>query len=140
MMESFAAAEDIRKLDRDIELCVGEARHDLKRHKAFGSTFVQPEWHIVNHAFSEEARALGLCPNMFYANTAKDGWKYIALGMTGIMSDRPDIIMELAGKAAGAFAALCARTGADPEELPLADVYTLLREHGAGVPTNLKHE
>ncbi len=38
------------------------------------------------------------------------------------------------GQAAGALAALSARTGLDPEALPLADVYALLREHGAVVP------
>lgn len=38
------------------------------------------------------------------------------------------------GQAAGAMAALSARTGVDPEELPMADVRALLREHGAIVP------
>ena len=32
------------------------------------------------------------------------------------------------------MAALSARTGLDPEDLPLADLYELLREHGAVVP------
>lgn len=38
------------------------------------------------------------------------------------------------GQAAGAMAALSARTGVDPEALPLADVHALLRQHGAIVP------
>ncbi len=38
------------------------------------------------------------------------------------------------GQAAGAMAALSARTGLDPEELPLEEVRALLREHGAIVP------
>lgn len=38
------------------------------------------------------------------------------------------------GQAAGAMAALSARTRVDPEELPIADVRRLLREHGAIVP------
>ena len=38
------------------------------------------------------------------------------------------------GQAAGAMAALSASTGVDPAELPMADVYALLREHGAIVP------
>lgn len=42
------------------------------------------------------------------------------------------------GQAAGAMAALSARTGVDPEELPLADVYALLREHRAVVPGDIK--
>lgn len=38
------------------------------------------------------------------------------------------------GQAAGAMAALSARSGVDPEDLPLADIYKLLREHAAIVP------
>lgn len=38
------------------------------------------------------------------------------------------------GQAAGAMAALSARTGVDPEDLRMEDVYSLLREHGAIVP------
>lgn len=38
------------------------------------------------------------------------------------------------GQAAGAMAALSARTGTDPEKLPIGDVLALLREHGAIVP------
>ncbi len=38
------------------------------------------------------------------------------------------------GQAAGALAALSARTGLDPEAVPLADVHALLRQHGAVVP------
>ncbi len=38
------------------------------------------------------------------------------------------------GQAAGAMAALSARTGVDPEALPLEDVRALLRAHGAIVP------
>jgi len=38
------------------------------------------------------------------------------------------------GQAAGAMAAISARTGVDPEALPLKDVHALLREHGALAP------
>jgi hypothetical protein len=38
------------------------------------------------------------------------------------------------GQAAGAMAALSARSGTDPEELALDDIRALLREHGAVVP------
>jgi hypothetical protein len=38
------------------------------------------------------------------------------------------------GQAAGAMAVLSAQTGVDPEELPLDNVYAVLREHGAVVP------
>ncbi|MHC4716445.1 MAG: FAD-dependent oxidoreductase, partial [Planctomycetota bacterium] len=38
------------------------------------------------------------------------------------------------GQAAGAMAALSARTRTDPEDLPIADVHDLLRRHGAIIP------
>ena len=38
------------------------------------------------------------------------------------------------GQAAGAMAALSATRGLDPEGLPLSEVHSLLREHGAIVP------
>ncbi len=38
------------------------------------------------------------------------------------------------GQAAGAMAALSAKTGCDPEELPMPQIRELLREHGAIVP------
>lgn len=38
------------------------------------------------------------------------------------------------GQVAGALAALSAQQAVDPEDLPLEDVYALLREHGAIVP------
>ena len=41
------------------------------------------------------------------------------------------------GQAAGAMAALSAQTGRDPEELPIEDVYALLREHDAVIPGDI---
>ncbi len=41
------------------------------------------------------------------------------------------------GQAAGAMATLSARSGADPEDLPMADIYALLHEHGAVVPGDI---
>ncbi len=41
------------------------------------------------------------------------------------------------GQAAGAMAALSVRTGVDPEELPMEDIYALLREHDAVVPGDI---
>lgn len=41
------------------------------------------------------------------------------------------------GQAAGAMAAISAKTGLDPEELPLEDIHALLRKHGAILPGDL---
>jgi hypothetical protein len=42
------------------------------------------------------------------------------------------------GQAAGAMAALSTRTGVDPENLPLEDVYALLHEHDAILPGDVQ--
>jgi len=42
------------------------------------------------------------------------------------------------GQAAGAMAALSAKSGIDPDALPMADVHALLRVHGAIVPGDLE--
>jgi hypothetical protein len=42
------------------------------------------------------------------------------------------------GQAAGALAALGAATGRDPGDVPLADLYALLRRHGAVVPGDVR--
>ena len=94
MMSTFAAGDVVRSIDKDIELCVGEARHDLARHQAYGAKFIQPCRENVSSAFCGEIRRRKLFANMFYANTADDCAKYAALGMRGIMSDRPEIILE----------------------------------------------
>ncbi len=43
------------------------------------------------------------------------------------------------GQAAGALAALAAQTGTDPEAVPLADLYRLLKQHGAVVPGDISY-
>ena len=42
------------------------------------------------------------------------------------------------GQSAGAMAALTARTGVEPSDLPLQDVHALLREHGAIIPGDVE--
>jgi hypothetical protein len=42
------------------------------------------------------------------------------------------------GQAAGAMAALSAKTGRDPEKLPMKDVYKILRKHRAIIPGDIK--
>lgn len=96
MVESFAVAEQIRDVDPAIELCVGEARSNLERHKQFGVNFIQPTKDLITPEFMKEARRLKLCGNMFYANTAADCHRYLEMGIKGILSDRPDLMMEAA--------------------------------------------
>ena len=101
MLDSFAVAETVKGIDPTVDICVGEARGDLERHHAFGSTFIQPWREHVTPGFFPTAARLGLCANMFYANTAADCCELLSLGAKGIMSDRPDIVMEVGGRPSG---------------------------------------
>jgi hypothetical protein len=72
--------------------------------------------------------------------TAEGGQNFIVAGRC-ISSDRlansalrVQATCMATGQAAGAMAALSATRGLDPEGLPLSEVHSLLREHGAIVP------
>jgi phytoene dehydrogenase-like protein len=59
---------------------------------------------------------------------------FAALCDRAVLDAGVDLLFHAMGQAAGAMAALSARTGVDPEALPLKDVYALLRQHTAIVP------
>ena len=92
MVESFVAAEAFRRIDPAIDLCVGEDRGNLRRHKEFGLTFIQPFWESVDAAFCREIKRLGLCANMYYSNTAEGNQRYLEMGLRGIMTDNPVLL------------------------------------------------
>ncbi|MHB0938709.1 MAG: FAD-dependent oxidoreductase [Armatimonadota bacterium] len=91
----------------------------------------------INH------RALGQCvlPTIPRGALLPAGSRFLIVAGRCLSSDReansalrvesPCMAM---GQAAGALAALSARTGLDPEALPLPDIRNLLREHGAIIP------
>lgn len=95
----FEVAKTIRKLDKDIELCVlnRQGKMDiatLREQKEFGCTYLQPLRKDVTKEFCLAVRELGLCANMFYSNTDEDNRKFIAMGMQGILTDYPDILVD----------------------------------------------
>lgn len=98
-MPTFEDAQLVRDIDPRIELCVLEfARHmdldALKRHKAFGVKYVQPQRQSVTPEFCRQVNELGLKANMFYSNTDEDNRRYIGYGLRGIMTDSPDVLIE----------------------------------------------
>jgi len=95
MVESFKEAEQYRKIDAAIDLCVGEDRGNLQRHKDFGLTYIQPYKALVSKDFCAEIARLGLCANMFYANTVEEAEKYVSMGLQGIMTDNPHLMKDL---------------------------------------------
>jgi glycerophosphoryl diester phosphodiesterase len=94
MMPTFEDATLIRKIDPQIKLCVGEARHDLDRHKKFGVDFIQPQSDLITPEFCDKIQKLELCANMFCSNSDEDNRKYLERGIRGIMTDNVDIIVK----------------------------------------------
>lgn len=98
-LPGFDDAATVRKLDANIALCVTDRRgptdvEALGRHRACGCDYVQPRRSDVTAELCAAARSLGLCANMFYANTAEDTRRYVELGIPGILTDRPDIVIR----------------------------------------------
>ena len=96
-MDGFKEAECVRKLDKDIQLCVLESAGRmnaaaLKQQKVFGCRYLQPRRNDVTPEFCHMVKELGLCANMFYANTAEDNQMFIRLGIQGILTDHPDVL------------------------------------------------
>ncbi len=94
MISTFEEAAQYKRINSEIEICVGEDRGNLERHKEFGSVFIQPSKNLATPEFCKEIKQKGLCANMFYANTAEDCKKYLKCGIKGIMTDNPDIILD----------------------------------------------
>ncbi len=94
MISTFAQAETIKKINPKIEICVGEDRGNLQRHKDFGSRIIQPSKNFVSPEFCREISELELWANMFYSNTQEENEKYLSYGLQGIMTDLPDLLLE----------------------------------------------
>lgn len=95
MLTSFKEAEHYWQIDKKLDLCVGEDRGNLQRHKDFGLKFIQPRKVLVNRDFCEQISEMGLCANMFCSNSAEEAKIYIEMGMRGIMTDNPHLILNL---------------------------------------------
>jgi len=97
-LPGFADGEWVRRVDGSIELCILErqGRMDLevlRRMQDFGVRYVQPLRHDVTPELCAAARAMGLYTNVFYGNTDEDNRMLIAMGVSGILTDRPDVLL-----------------------------------------------
>jgi hypothetical protein len=100
----------------------------------------------LNDGMGFNARRLGhhVLPTIPRGALLPEGSRYLIVAGRCLSSDReansalrvecPCFAM---GQVAGALAALSARTGKDPEELPLEDIYALLRAHDAIIPGDI---
>ena len=94
MIATFKQAETVKMIDPKIELCIGEERNNLQRHKDFGSKIVQPWKDFITPEFCHEITELDLWANMFYSNTLEENEKFLRYGIQGIMTDLPDLLIK----------------------------------------------
>jgi glycerophosphoryl diester phosphodiesterase len=101
MIPLFSDIAQYRAINPQIDLCVGEDRTNLARHRGAGLTFIQPYFHDINPDFCKKIEEFVLCANMFFSNNDQDNNKYIAYGIKGIMTDFPDILINSSAKFTG---------------------------------------
>lgn len=92
--------EQVKQIDKRIEICFTPAwsergtEEGLRLCKQIGCRFVQP---VAKHSGPESYRLcqeLGLRANVFYADTDIDNRNLLRQGANGILSNRPDIVIE----------------------------------------------
>lgn len=96
MLSTFEQAAQVRAWDSAVPLCVGEARADVARHRAFGVDFCQPS--VTSLQADGCLAALlewGVPFNVFYANEPQAMAALIVQGVRGILTDRPDQLLAL---------------------------------------------
>jgi glycerophosphoryl diester phosphodiesterase len=98
-LSSYEPGRRVREIDPNIEVCVLDRQgqmdvESLERQRAFGCRYIQPRRGDVTPAFCAAAREMGLYANVFYANTRQDTVSYVEMGIQGILTDRPDILIS----------------------------------------------
>lgn len=96
-MINYTEAEKIRAIDSDIELCVLDRPttiNTLLKLKNFGCRYIQPRRPDITNEFCGKCRELDLFANLYYSNTDEDNRYFINLGIQGILTDYPDILLN----------------------------------------------
>ena len=101
-MSTFADAEAARRINPQIGLCVLERGLPLdipmlRRMQAFGCRFLQPHRRDVTPQLCLHIKEMGFWANLFYSNTDRDNRRFLALGIQGILTDFPDILVQTIG-------------------------------------------
>lgn len=99
IVNTFDDGGVIRRINERIDLCILEDRDDIgleamERRKAVGSRFLIATVAAVNEAHCRALKESGLYFCMFYSNTDADNRRFIAMGMKGIVTDYPDILIK----------------------------------------------
>lgn len=96
MLGTFADAERVRALAPGVAICVGEDRANIERHLAFGVDFMQPSNQCLTEAYVQRLLETGMPANVFFANDRDTMLELIARKIPGILTDVPDVLLELA--------------------------------------------
>lgn len=96
---SYCEAEKILGIDKRIQLCVLDRQgsmtlETLRELKAFGCKYVQPFRNDVTCEFCEMLKEYSLHANMFFSDTEDDNIKYVSMGLQGILTNFPDVILR----------------------------------------------
>jgi len=100
---TYPEAEKILYIDRNIPLCVLDHQGNmtpetLRELKSFGCKYIQPFRNDVNEEFCKRVKELSLSANMFFSDTEEDNSKFIAIGIQGILTNFPDILLTQIGQ------------------------------------------
>ncbi|MBL4574742.1 MAG: hypothetical protein JKY51_01410 [Opitutaceae bacterium] len=98
-VSTFQEVAKIRASDPRIEICVLEDQWEmspktLQRHLDHGLTFIQPGRQSTTPELCQAIQEKNLCANMFYSNTDEDNRRYIKMGLRGILTDCPNILLQ----------------------------------------------
>ena len=101
MLRSFSEGEFVRSVSSDVAICVGEDRANLDRHFAFGVDYLQPKRNCLSDLYVRRLIESGVPANVFFANDRDSMSAMIEQGIPGIMTDVPDVLMDLTRKTRG---------------------------------------
>jgi glycerophosphoryl diester phosphodiesterase len=97
MLPTFEVAQCVRNWADDVAICVGEARADLDRHCAFNVDFLQPTRSTLQvEGYLPRLLEWGAPFSVFYANDVAAMANLLDQGVRGILTDRPDMLIEVA--------------------------------------------
>jgi len=102
-VSTFQEVHQIRAINPRIEICVLEDQwnlkpENLKKHVDLGLTFIQPGRESTTPELCQAILENNLCANMFYSNTDDDNRRYIDMGLRGILTDYPNILIQTIGE------------------------------------------
>lgn len=95
MLRTFADGKMVRAISPDVAICIGEDRANLDRHLAFGADFVQPTRRCLTDEYISRLEESGIPANVFFANDHKTMSWLMDRNIPGIMTDVPDVLMDL---------------------------------------------